>query len=585
MKKVLIAVLCCFGLGAAIMFNDTKEEPMGWQDNTCAVFTGWQFYEDEDNLPEEVELVICRDGVDIDGTLTVTNLQNKIVTDIGGRVTQYGDSKHDGSVDFIGISFFDENFIGPHLDYDLSNYNVLYNVDDYTLDGFFAGGTFYAERQIDILIDFEDDVALSKIEKLEDALDPIVWWEKLDIVPNSQKFSDTKITTLRVPAFKYQEIKDQLDDLDFVEGLERNYLLRIDLPSEEFNSGLYYPEEKNFPNDPLYRERQWHLQEIGMEDAWKQASGNGVIVAVIDTGVSDGHGKHARVPDLESTDFVKGYNFVDKNADPSDGNSHGTHVAGTIAQSTNNGLGVAGVAYEAKIMPIKVLSDEGFGTVADIAEGIRFAADNGANVINLSLGGGPYSKTMEKAVAYARSKNVFLACAAGNGSRDKIEYPAAYDGCNAISAVGKSGELAFYSSHGKGGNGTSLFVAAPGGDQKADGVEGGVWQNTIARGDPTRHGYFPFQGTSMATPHVSGVAALVIQTLGVEDYDVDDVETIIAETASNKDDEYRYGHGVLNASAAVIAAADHTKDDISMFASIMLLLLGLATAILIKVTN
>ncbi|MFM7381600.1 MAG: S8 family serine peptidase, partial [Microcystaceae cyanobacterium] len=140
------------------------------------------------------------------------------------------------------------------------------------------------------------------------------------------------------------------------------------------------------PNDPDYS-KQWNFRSIGVEKAWDHSKGEGVIVAVIDTGVS-------RVPDLRETEFVEGYNFVEDNNDTSDHNGHGTHVAGTIAQSTNNKYGVAGIAYQAKIMPLKVLGDNGGGTVADIAEAIEYAANHGASVINLSLGGGGESKTL-----------------------------------------------------------------------------------------------------------------------------------------------------------------------------------------------
>ena len=173
---------------------------------------------------------------------------------------------------------------------------------------------------------------------------------------------------------------------------------------------------------------QWHFDMVNAEDAWLRTQGEGVVVAVIDTGVSPGKlpsgqsSRWKRVPDLKETGFVDGWNFVDNNNDPSDGNGHGTHVAGTIAQSTNNGFGVAGLAPKAKIMPIKVLSDRGSGTVADIANGIRFAADHGAKVINMSLGGGLYSSTLARAVKYAHDKGVVVACAAGNGSRAKVEY-------------------------------------------------------------------------------------------------------------------------------------------------------------------
>ena len=134
------------------------------------------------------------------------------------------------------------------------------------------------------------------------------------------------------------------------------------------------------PNDPDYSQ-QWNLHNIHVERAWEETKGEGITVAVIDTGVS-------RVPDLRQTEFVPGYDFVNDRKDARDDNGHGTHVAGTIAQSTNNNYGVAGVAYHAKIMPLKVLAAQGGGTVSDIADAIRFAADNGADIINMSLGGG-----------------------------------------------------------------------------------------------------------------------------------------------------------------------------------------------------
>ena len=324
------------------------------------------------------------------------------------------------------------------------------------------------------------------------------------------------------------------------------------------------------PNDPMYK-NQWHFDMVNAEGAWARTKGEGVIVAVIDTGVSAGKladgkkTKWARVPDLKNTEFVPGFNFCDNNNDPSDGNGHGTHVAGTIAQSTNNGFGVAGLAPGARIMPIKVLSDRGSGTVADIANGIRFAADNGAKVINMSLGGGFYSSTLARAVKYAHDKGVTVACAAGNGGRKKVEYPASYDGCVAVSALGPDGKLAFYSSYGK-----ELDIAAPGGDTRVDlnkdGLPDGVLQNTIARGDATQHGFFPFQGTSMATPHVAAAAALVIAT-GVTD--PDRVEAVLKSTSKKLNDPIRYGAGGLDAAAAVNKSMkDHSFGGLAIAAAL-----------------
>ncbi|MFM7788279.1 MAG: S8 family serine peptidase, partial [Microcystis panniformis] len=131
----------------------------------------------------------------------------------------------------------------------------------------------------------------------------------------------------------------------------------------------------------------------------------------------------SKVPDLRETEFVEGYDFVNDRSNAEDDNGHGTHVAGTIAQSTNNNYGVAGIAYKAKIMPLKVLSGTGGGTVGDIAEAIRFAVDNKADVINMSLGGGGETQVMKEAIEYAYSKGVVIVAAAGNADDNSAAYP------------------------------------------------------------------------------------------------------------------------------------------------------------------
>lgn len=417
-------------------------------------------------------------------------------------------------------------------------------------------------RPVTYIVDFEDDVSAQQISKIESEVG-------VDVKPNSFLYGKTRITTVTLDSADAAGIMEQLEDTGLVENLEEQVIYSaypLDTGptyGEEFDSQSHWYDfsmahSDDFPNDPLYKEgKQWNMTMIGVEKAWKVTQGEGVIVAVLDTGVSDGEGSYNRVPDLKQTCMVGGYNFIDDNTDAYDGNAHGTHVAGTIAQSTNNGIGVVGIAHKACIMPVKVLSDQGYGSTADIAEAIIWATDMGAHVINMSLGGGGFSQVMADAIAYAAENNVFVACAAGNSGRGVIEYPAAMDGCHAVSSVGKSGDLAFYSSYGDNGNG--LFIAAPGGDQKADGPEGGIWQDTIARGDPTKHGYFPFQGTSMATPHVAGVAALVIAELGPEDYTVESVAKILSKTADNKKDKKRYGNGLINAEAAVKAASNNEE--------------------------
>ncbi len=308
-----------------------------------------------------------------------------------------------------------------------------------------------------------------------------------------------------------------------------------------------------FPNDTCFR-YQWHLRQIGLPDAWQLGQGKGAVVAVIDTGVS-------RVGDLAETKFVPGYNFIANNDNATDDHGHGTHVAGTIAQSTNNKLGVAGVAFQASIMPIKVLSARGSGSMAGIAQGIRWAADHGANVINMSLGGPVAVGTIGSAVKYAREKGVTIVAAAGNDGRGSVSYPARYPGVIAVAATQYDETTTFYSNWGP-----QIDIAAPGGnvrvDQNGDGKPDGVLQHTIVPGNTSQTDYLWFMGTSMASPHVAGVAALIVGA-GVRKPDA--VEEILLGTAHTPkprvggdgqqltaariDDHY--GAGVVDAAAAL----------------------------------
>jgi serine protease len=294
------------------------------------------------------------------------------------------------------------------------------------------------------------------------------------------------------------------------------------------------------PDDPDFA-KQWHLRAAGVQQAWDMTRGAGVTVAVIDTGI-------APVDDLDAARLLKGHNFVlgSKPDDATDDHGHGTHVAGTIAQSTGNGKGVAGMAPLADLLPLKVLGRDGSGTSAGIADAIRYAADHGARVLNLSLGGGGRSEAMAMAVAYARRKGCLVVAAAGNSGSRGVSYPAAYQGAMAISATGPQGRLAPYSSFGP-----QVSLAAPGGD-KSQGEESGVLQQTIDEdGKPA---YLWFQGTSMATPHVAGAAALVY-SVGVTNPAA--VERLLESSARSPAglDEATFPHGAGAANAAELYGA------------------------------
>jgi serine protease len=330
------------------------------------------------------------------------------------------------------------------------------------------------------------------------------------------------------------------------------------------------------PNDPLYP-LQWHFQAINAPEAWMHTRGRGAVIAVIDTGVAykdlEWKGIHAKaVPDLAGVEFVDGMTFIN-NAMPDglDDHAHGTHVTGTVAQATDNGVGVAGVAHAAKIMPLKVLAGDGRGSVAGIANAIRYAADHGAHVINMSLGGPLPSRVMAKAVEYAHDKGVTVICAAGNEKRSKVSYPAAYEGSVAVAATDWEGKRTFYSNWGK-----QLDLSAPGGDTRSDkngdGHPDGVLQNTIRIQDPAHNDYLWFQGTSMAAPHAAGVAGLIVAQ-GVTN--PKEVERILKATAvhpNNKEWDDQYGAGIIDAEAAALAARSAYRGERLGFAGLLGLL-------------
>lgn len=315
-------------------------------------------------------------------------------------------------------------------------------------------------------------------------------------------------------------------DRNFLKALKQSPLQK----DTEYIEPNYHYYALGIPNDPDYA-KQWNLHNIHVERAWEDSTGSGVTVAVIDTGVS-------RVPDLKQTKFLKGYDFVSDRIEATDDVGHGTHVAGTIAQSTNNNYGVAGIAYEASIMPLKVLGQDG-GTVADIAEAIRYAADNGADVINMSLGGSGESNLMKEAIDYAYNKGVVIIAAAGNANQNAASYPARYPKVIGVSALDSGGIKAPYSNFGAG-----IDISAPGGSEGAL-----ILQNTI---DPETGAsvFTGYQGTSMAAPHVAGVAALV-KASGVSD--PEDVLKVLKQSVRpvKEDPLNHFGAGQLDAGEAV----------------------------------
>ncbi|WP_306204132.1 S8 family serine peptidase [Actinoplanes sp. RD1] len=288
--------------------------------------------------------------------------------------------------------------------------------------------------------------------------------------------------------------------------------------------------------DP-YRASQWDLATIGAAGAWQRSTGAGVVVAVIDTGVDAGH------PDLAGQ-VLPGIDLVAGTSGTStDPHGHGTHVAGTIAALTGNGVGVSSVAPEARILPVRVLDADGSGDMSDVATGIVYAADHGADVINLSLGSTTQLTAVTQAVAYARGRGVTVVAAAGNDGQkgSPVSYPGADAGVIAAAATDSSDQVAAYSTRG-----SYVDVAAPG--------------NGILSTYPTSlGGYATESGTSMASPHVAAVAALLRAYRPA--WTPDDIERILEDTAVDLGADGRdtsSGYGRIDALAALTAAAPAT---------------------------
>jgi len=338
------------------------------------------------------------------------------------------------------------------------------------------------------------------------------------------------------------------------------------------------------PNDPGkggpggWASLQWNFTGpfgVDAPDAWQNAinagapGGAGTIVAVLDTGVAyrdSPDGQFVRAPDLDRNRFVSGHDFVRRNSYPYDRNGHGTFVAGLIAQTTNNGIGVTGLAYKARIMPVRVLDAEGKGDVATIARGIRFATRHHAKIVNMSFEFdiGLTAAQIPDVISALRAANragVVLVAAAGNTEDTQIAYPGRAKHTIAVGATTGHGCLAEYSNTGPG-----LDLVAPGGgaDAAIDGDPNchplddpgrDIYQYTFTGSNPRRFG-LPggYEGTSMAVPHVSATAALIIgeKLLGPHP-SADAIAARLEQTARDLGKpgyDTLYGYGLLNAAAA-----------------------------------
>lgn len=311
-------------------------------------------------------------------------------------------------------------------------------------------------------------------------------------------------------------------------------------PAVEVIEPVVQMQALGYPDDPLF-EKQWNLRQIGVERGWAAGAGRGVTVAVLDTGI-------APVEDLGGVDLAAGHVFVPGVDSAVDDQGHGTHVAGTIAQATHNGKGVAGIAPRVELVPYKVLAAHGGGSSDRIAAAIDHAVDEGVDIINMSLGGPP-SAVLTKAADAAAAAGVLVVASAGNSGRRGLGSPADGHLVIAVGATGPDGEKAPYSTFGAG-----VEIAAPGGDTRKSG--GGILQDTID-GDGG-HAYEEYQGTSMAAPHVSGALAVLLG-MGIAPGAAVDVLFRTAIDVGDDGFDEVYGHGRIDLGAAVDRVVWHDR--------------------------
>lgn len=304
----------------------------------------------------------------------------------------------------------------------------------------------------------------------------------------------------------------------FIEEVMNTLKPKYVQPNQEFSIEFV-------PNDPRWN-WQWGPAKIGADIAWNTTVGNSsILVAVIDTGVDWDH------PDLAANYVPSGYDWVNRDHNPMDDNGHGTHVAGIVAAVINNSQGIAGIS-QVNIMAEKALNQTGYGFSDDLAEAITHAADQNADIISMSWGSDSNNILVRRAIRYAYDSGVLLVAAAGNNATSERSYPAAYDEVIAVTATDRNDNLAYFANYGE-----WIELAAPGVS-----IYSTTWNDDYAYKS----------GTSMATPHVSGVAALIWSVF--PNLTSDQVRSRLRETAEDLGPsgfDIHYGYGRIDAGRAV----------------------------------
>lgn len=413
-------------------------------------------------------------------------------------------------------------------------------------------------KEDEIIISYRSDVPIDRIERIAAS-------ENTEIVYRSA-FADFVTVRFDHRSMDRQQLIRKLKSYPEVSFAEPNGIAYLFWTPDD----PYFQYQWNFDNTHLNMELAWDIERGGTSS---------VIVGILDTGVAfedyaiPGHevdsvtsadGYYHQSPDLATTYFVQGYDAINQDGHPNDMHGHGSHCAGTVAQSTDNNKGVAGMAFRVSIMPVRVLNSYGSGSCDQIADGINYAYQNGADVISMSLGGAPGDSVgfgvVHQAIINADNAGTVVIAAAGNSGSGELSYPAAFEECIAVGATDIDNTLAPYSQWGDG-----IDVVAPGGDLY-DTIPGtnyaaGVLQSTywfmndgygqLASVDS--FGYTFLQGTSMATPHVAGLAALMISH-GITGSSA--IKSAIYNTCTDLGaagyDLY-YGHGLINPPMALDA--------------------------------
>jgi hypothetical protein len=386
--------------------------------------------------------------------------------------------------------------------------------------GLKSGEPYYKFIPHEVLVKFADAVSVGQMaERIEQAGDKLL--------ERSDELGFCRIQTSDITAalIRYRS----MDDVDWANF---NYI-----------ADAFYT-----PNDTFYP-YQWHYNRINLPSAWDVTRGSAAVkVAVADMGFYFNHS------DWDGVATNSPHDFIDNDNDPSTTvyDSHGAHVAGTIIASTNNGLGVAGIAPLCTLMPLRCLDDSGHGTIAGISNAISWAATHNANVLNLSLGFGVSGPPQDPgpplstAINQAAAAGVVICAAAGNDNMPYVAYPGAYEACIAVGATGYNDAIAPYSN-----GGTELDVVAPGGNTSQDLNNDGQPDGVLSTGrDGSGDVYIWMQGTSMATPHVAGVSALLLS----HGLAAAQVRQALEETALDLGAtgwDATFGHGRIDANAAL----------------------------------